>query len=55
MRRGQREIAVGGQQCKVVANAQLRQDSIDRADLNTGPTTAISKVRRVDMILPIGW
>lgn len=36
-----------------MANAELRQDGIDRANLQTGPTTAISQFRGSDMILPV--
>lgn len=53
MRRGQYEIVVGRQQRKLVANAELRKNGVDRANLQTGPTTAISQFRGIDVILPV--
>ena len=37
-----------------MANAHLRQNGIDRANLQTGATTAIAQFRRGDVILPVG-
>ena len=54
MRRSQYEIVVGRQQGKLMANAELRQNGIDRAKLQTGATTAISEFRRIDVILAVG-
>ncbi len=54
MGRGQYDVVVGRQQGKLVANAELRKDGIDRANLQTGATTAISQFRRIDVILAVG-
>jgi hypothetical protein len=42
------EITVGRQQGERVANAELCKNSIDRANLQTGPTTSISQFRGID-------
>src|SRR5258706_12949097 len=54
MRRCQGEIVVSGQQRKLVTNTQLRNDGVDRANLEAGATTAIAQVRGIDVILS-GW
>jgi len=36
-----------------MANAELRQQSIDRANLNAGATTNVPQLRRADVILAI--
>ena len=51
--RGQNEIVVGRQERKLVADAELREHGVDRADLQTGPATAISQFRGIDVILPV--
>ena len=53
MSRRKDEIVVGRQQHQVVANAQLRDDRVDRANLQAGATTAIAQFRGLDMIQPI--
>ena len=53
MCRGQYEIVVGRQERKLVADAELREHGVDRADLQAGPATTISQVRGIDVILPV--
>ena len=36
-----------------MANAELCKNSIDRANLQTGPTTSIAQFRGIDVILPV--
>lgn len=53
MARGEDEIVVGCQQHQGVTNAQLRDYRVDRADLQTGATTAITQLRGVDVVPPV--
>ena len=48
------EVFVGGQHRQIVANTQLRQEGVDRSDLNSGAAAAVAKFGRVHMIAPIG-
>jgi hypothetical protein len=42
MSRGEDKIVVGCQQLQVVANAELRDHGVDRADLQAGAAAAIA-------------
>ena len=48
------EVLVGGQQRERVANAELREQRIDGADLDTGTAAAIARLGRVDVVLAVG-
>ena len=48
-----REILVGGQHREVVADAKLRQKSIDRSDLHALSATVVPQLRRLDVIVAI--
>ena len=50
---GEDEIVVGCQQGQAVANAELRDHGIDRADLQAGAAAAIAQFRSIDVILPV--
>jgi len=50
---GQREIMVGRQQLQLVANAELGEQCVNRADLNAGTPTPITQVRCTDMVVAI--
>ena len=47
------EVVVGREQGQVMTNAKLRQQRVDRAYLNAGPTTGVAQLRGVDVIMPI--
>jgi hypothetical protein len=53
MGRGQHEIVVGRQQGERMADTELRQNGVDGTYLQTGPATAVSQFRRIDVILPV--
>lgn len=48
------EVVVRRQQQQFMANAELRKQSIDRADLHTLPPTSITKRRCRDVIFALG-
>ena len=48
------KVSVGRQHRQVVADAKLRQQSIDRTDLNAAAETFVAQFRRVDMVAPVG-
>ncbi len=48
-----RKIIVGRQHRQAMANAELRQERIDRSDLDAGTTTTVPQLRRSDVILAI--
>ena len=50
MSRREYKITVGCEQRQLVTDAKLRDDGVDRADLQAGATTAIAQLRGVDMI-----
>jgi len=54
MRRHLFEIIVGRQQLQLVTNAQLREKGVDCADLYARASTAVSQIRGVYVIPPIG-
>lgn len=54
MRGGAGKIMVGRQQRQFVTDAQLREQSVDRADLHAGATTAIAQFCGVNVIPSIG-
>ena len=53
MRGNARKVVVCRQQGEVVPNAQLRENRVDSADLDTGPATAVAQIGRVDMVLTL--
>jgi len=48
------EIVVCREHRHIVANAELRQQCIDRADLNSDAAAAVAQLRSLDVIAPIG-
>src|SRR5580692_1564305 len=48
------EVAIGGQHRQFVANAQLRQQRVDRANLNSASTAPVSQLGRFDMVVATG-
>ncbi len=48
------KIPIRCQHRQIVANAELREQGVDRPDLNAGAPTFVAKARRLDMILAIG-
>src|ERR1700724_3587523 len=48
------KVSVGRQHRQVVTDAKLRQQCVDRTDLNTISATTVSQFRCVGMVLPIG-
>ena len=48
------KIAVGRKHRQVVTDAKLREQGVDRADLNAGAAAAVTKFRCIDMIAPVG-
>jgi hypothetical protein len=48
------EILVGREQCQIVSDAQLGQQSIDSADLYASPAAIIPQLGGPDMIVAIG-
>gem|GEM_PF-4254948 len=53
VRGGSDKVVVGRQQRQSVTDAELREQSVDGADLHTGATAAITQFRGVNMILPV--
>jgi len=51
MRSDPAKVVVGSEQRQFVTDAELREQRIDRADLQAGTTAAVTQVRRVDVIL----
>lgn len=47
------EVAVRRQQGELETDAQLREQSVDRADLNTSSPAVVSKVRGGDMVVAL--
>jgi len=47
------EVIVGAQQRQIVPDAQLGEERVDRADLNTCSAACVPKVGRRDMVLAI--
>lgn len=48
------KVFVGREHREVVAKAELRQQRIDRADLNAASSAFVSLIGRVHMVAPIG-
>ena len=53
MRCGQNEVVIGRQQRQLVTNAELRNQGVNRANLQARATTAISQFRGIDVILSV--
>jgi hypothetical protein len=53
MARGQREVVVRRQQLQVVADAKLREQRVDRADLNASASALITQVSCADVVFAI--
>ena len=53
MRCGQKEVVIGGEHRQLMTNAQLREHSVNRANLQSSATTTISQFRGIDVILPV--
>jgi hypothetical protein len=47
------KVAVGRQHREIVPNAKLRQQSIDRADLQAAAAAFALQLRRVDVVTPV--
>ncbi len=47
------KVIVGRQHRQAVANAELRQESVDDSNLDAGTTTSVPQIRRADVILAI--
>lgn len=54
MNRHQIEVFIGREQRQPVAEAQLRDQRVDSADLSPCTPAAVSQVCGVDMVLPVG-
>jgi len=48
-----REVLIRAEQDQAVPDAQLRQQCVDRAQLNTVLATVVAQAGRIDMVLPI--
>ena len=48
------KVFVGGQHCQIVAEAELREQCVDRADLNPSAAALVSQLSRVHMVAPVG-
>ena len=53
VRRSELEIVVGAQQRQIVSNAQLRQQRVDRADLNTCSAASVAQLGGCYMVFAI--
>lgn len=51
---GEHEIIVGRQQGQAMTNAKLRDQGVDRADLNAMAPAGIAQCRGFDMVLAVG-
>lgn len=49
-----REISVRREEDQVVANTELGEESVDRADLYALPAAAITHLRGINVILSVG-
>ncbi len=47
------KVLVGRQHRQIVPNAKLRQQGVDRSDLDTAAATFVAQLRGVDMVAPI--
>ncbi len=47
------EVFIGRQQCQLVTDAELCEQGVDGADLQTGATATIAQFRGVDVILSV--
>jgi len=54
MTRHMLEITVCAEQSQVVADAKLREERVDRSELNSGAATHVSQCRGLDVIVSIG-
>lgn len=48
------EVVVDAQQCQIVPDAELGEQGVDRADLNSGSAASISEFGRRNVILTVG-
>ena len=46
------KVSIGRQDREVVTDAKLRQQCVDRTDLNTAPATSVSQLGGIDVVLP---
>jgi hypothetical protein len=46
------KVSIGRQDREVVTDAKLRQQCVDRTDLNAAPATSVSQLGGVDVVLP---
>lgn len=49
-----REVLVRREKRQVVANAELREQCVDGAELNTRLATPVAQARRVDVVFSVG-
>lgn len=48
------EISVGGEQPEFVPDAELGQDGVDRADLDSAAPSTVAKLGSLDVVVSIG-
>lgn len=48
------EVRVGGEQGKLVADAELGQDRVDGADLDAAAARAVAELCRLEVVVSVG-